>query len=592
MKAYNNGNWTDDWKKYEAGKKYNRKLKPPYYDNATINWDFYNSNQYPGLEDVDTPKPVFNIIKRLVSYFVSAITSTKISVTMEPMAYMDDDAQLNMEQNAATVVSAQVNNLFEQFRMPNKIKKAALDGAVQGDYCAHIMFNPNKKPYGGMFESKGIQGDIEFELIDGNNVYLGNPNNTIISKDVQPYVIIAGRDTVEKLKNEAESFKNDFEEIAWDSDTKEQVGQGGHIEIEADTDNTDKATYIILYKPNKSGTISVSKCVCTTYIYKDIDTGYTEYPVSWGVWEEQKNQYHGSALVTGIIPNQIFINRAFAIQMVYLLNNAFQKAVYNADRITSWTSDYGVAIPVSDLQPGESIKNVAGYLENGTVNGQVMQTIDSAIRYTMDLAGANENALGSVKPDNASAIIATQRQAAIPLENPRNNIKEWVYSIVMIMVDVMGTKYGTRPIVVEKDGQKQVVMFDFNTIKDINLNTKIQVGDGSYYSELAAIQTLDNYFANDKITSIEYFERIQKVNQDYIPDVQGLIDSLKAQQQEERAQMQAQAQQAPQEQSEPQNDDMAWEWLSQQPQEIQQQVMQLPEEQQLQAVQQLMTGGV
>ena len=35
-------------------------------------------------------------------------------------------------------------------------------------------------------------------------------------------------------------------------------------------------------------------------------------------WEEQKNQYHGRALVTELIPNQIFINRMFASAMRHL----------------------------------------------------------------------------------------------------------------------------------------------------------------------------------------------------------------------------------------------------------------------------------
>jgi len=237
----NADNCTDDWNKYENGKSYNRRLKPSYYDNVSLNWDFYNGNQYPGLEDVDLPKPVFNIINRLVSYFVSALTSTKVTANIEPLAYRDDDFQFQQEQNGAEIATAEIANLFDKFRMQSKIRDALIDGAVGGDYCAHYMFNPNAEAYGGAFEN--VQGEIEMELVDGSNVYFGNANNPRV--EIQPYIIIAGRDLVENLKKEAEQYKNADAVITNDQDTAEQVGQGGEIEVEGE-DGTNKATYIIL----------------------------------------------------------------------------------------------------------------------------------------------------------------------------------------------------------------------------------------------------------------------------------------------------------------------------------------------------------
>ena len=66
-----------------------------------------------------------------------------------------------------------------------------------------------------------------------------------------------------------------------------------------------------------------------------MDTGLTRYPIAWGNWEKQKNQYHGRALVTGLIPNQIFINQMFATAMRHLQLMAFPKTVYLQDLILS-----------------------------------------------------------------------------------------------------------------------------------------------------------------------------------------------------------------------------------------------------------------
>lgn len=565
---------TKDWQRYQQGKDYNNRLDPPYYDNCSMNLDFYNGRQYPGLDDVDVPKPVFNIIKRLVTYFVSSAASNKTVVNVEPMAYVDDDTWVN-EVNASKLINAHIDNLFESLKMQMKIREALTDGCTMGDYCAHIYFDTEAKPYGGMLNPEGVEGEMCIELIDGSNVYFGNPNNKTVDKKTQPYIILSGRDTVENLQKEAEQYKVKNVSVESDEDFQEQVGQGGKIEIEADEKKTNKATYLIIYKPSEDGkTILVSKSVKNLYIYEDVDTGLEEYPVAWGVWEAQKNQYHGSALVTGLIPNQIYINRAFGILMYFLMNNAFPKPIYDADKVAGWTSEIGVALPVYNMQPGESIRNVAAYLEYGQANPQVVETINLAKSMTLELAGATEAALGNVKPDNTSAIIAVTKQAAVPLENPRANLKNWVSDIVTIMLDVMATKYGVRNVVIQEEGQKIVRPFDFSQLKNLNLNTTIQVGDGSYFSEVAAIQTLDNLLSQDRISAMQYFERIEKVNPDYIPDIQGLIEDLKQMELAQQTQ---------------QFDEQALiEFVQTLPEDVQSQLAQLPEAEMYKEVQTMM----
>lgn len=582
MKQYrqiDKDNCTADWLKYEQGKTYNRKLKPSYYDNISINWDFYNGNQYPGLEDVDLPKPVFNIINRLVSYFVSALTSTKVATSIEPLAYNDDDASFENETNAANIANAEIGNLFDKFRMQQKVRDALIDGSVGGDYCAHIMFDPNAEAYGGAFEN--VQGEIQMELVDGSNVYMGNANNPRV--DIQPYIIIAGRASVEDLKKEAEQYKNKDISISDDKDYEEQVGQGGQIEVEAE-EGTNKATYIIIYRKGDNGRILVSKSVQSAYIYKDIDTGLKKYPIAWGNWEKQKNQYHGKALVTGLIPNQIYINKMFAMLMYFLMNNAFPKPVYDADKIAAWTTDLGVALPVRNLQPGESVRNAASYLDFGQSSMQVTQTIDLAMQYTKEMTGATDAALGETRPDNAAAVIAVQRQSSIPLENPKSNMYEWVYDICMILLDMMGAKYGVRPIVMEVEGQKQYVPFDFTGFSKLNLNVSVDIGSGSYWSEIANLQTLDNLLSQEKITFIQYLERIPE---NYIPKRDELINEIK--EQEEQAQMMAPEMAPPMEEEAPQMDfEQMAQFVESLPEDVQQQIMSLPEGEQEQAIMGLM----
>jgi hypothetical protein len=294
-----------------------------------------------------------------------------------------------------------------------------------------------------------------------------------------------------------------------------------------EADESGKARYIIVYrKDKKTGTIKVSKSVESAYIFKDIDTELKHYPIAWGNWEKQKNQYHGRALCTGLLPNQIFINRMFAMVMYHLMMTAFPKAVYNADIIPNWDNEIGSSIGVSGMDINGNIKNIAGYLEPGQMSGQIMQTIEQAMQYTKECLGISDAALGQIDPKNTSAIIAVQKSSAIPLENPKANLYEWIEDIGRVLLDMMGTYYGTRPVVIEQNQVKQVVQYDFSIFKNEWLNVRADVGEASYWSEIASLQTLDTLLDKEKIDFVDYLERVPD---EYIPQKQELIGKIKQQ---------------------------------------------------------------
>jgi hypothetical protein len=521
---------TKDWQLYESGKKYNNSLKPSYYDTVDANLAFFEGDQWRNLEAENMPKPVFNIIKRVGTFFVSSLTTSKTKLHFEPLLNADNGE--SEELSPSDFANAMVSNLFEKFKMDFRIKDALFDGVKTGDYCAHMYFDMNKTPYGNQYGD--IKGEICLELVDGSNVFFGNANNPNV--EGQPYIIISGRDMVQNLQEEAKQYKQgdkEVDSITSDKDYNEMSGDSGKIEVEAD--EYGKALYIIVYrKDKKTGTIKASKSVENTYIYKDIDTELKHYPIAWGNWEKQKNQYHGRALCTGLLPNQIFINRMFAMVMYHLMMTAFPKAVYNADIIPNWDNEIGSSIGVSGMDLSSPIKNVAGYLEPGQMSGQIIQTIEMAMQYTKECLGISDAALGQIDPKNTSAIIAVQKSSAIPLENPKANLYEWIEDIGKVLLDMMGTYYGVRPVVIEQGGVKQLVEYDFSTFKNTWLNVRADVGEASYWSEIASLQTLDTLLDREKIEFIDYLERVPD---EYIPQKQELIDKIK--QQMEEAEMMA-----------------------------------------------------
>jgi hypothetical protein len=514
----------NDWKLYEAGRNYNNRLDPNYYETVDANIDFFSGNQWRNLPDVDLPKPVINIIKRVITFFVASMTTSKVKLHYEPLMMADNTPPAEIL--AADVANAVTDTLFDKFKIEYKVRDALFDGAITGDYCAHFYFDIDKRPYLAM---EGVKGEICMELLDGSNVMMGNANNPKV--DVQPYIIISGREMVETLKEEAKAYSQDTDAIVSDTDYQYQAGDASRIEVEGD--ESGKALYIIVYKKDKqAGTIKASKCVQNAYIYKDIDTGLSHYPIAWGNWEKQKNQYHGRALCTGMLPNQIAINRMFSMVIYHLMMTAFPKAVYNADYIATFDNAIGSAIGISGLGPEANIRNIAGYLEPGNMSNQIAQMIEMLMQYTKETLGISDAALGQIDPKNTSAIIAVQKSSAIPMENVKAGLYEWIEDIGRILFDMIGTYYGLRPLVLEQEGQKVQQMFDFAVFKDMWLDVKAEVGESSYWSEIAAIQTLDNLLANQHLDIIQYLERIPD---EYVPQKDKLISEVK----ERMAQQQA-----------------------------------------------------
>ena len=530
---------TRAWELYQRGREYNSRLSPSQYTLVDTNTEFFMGNQWVNLPDTPAmralPKPTFNILKRVASLFIASLTSSAAAVRFEPLSAYAPEAQ-----RAADFATGEVANLLEKFKFDYRLREALFDGARSGDYCAHFFFDPEKRAYGGL---AGARGEICMELIDGINVHFGDPNTPAV--EGQPYILMVGRDTVANLRAEAQRHGGD----GWldaDSDTLDLPSAAARVEVGGEGE---KAAYVLLYE-KKNGTVHVTKATKTAVIYADVDTGLTRYPIAWGNWERQKGQYHGRALVTGLIPNQIFINNMFALAMRHLQLSAFPKTVYNADLIPRWTNEVGSAIAVRGLQPGQSMSAVAANIAPPEMSHQIFSLIDKTMSCTKECLGATDAQMGNVRPENTSALMVLQTNAEVPLENIRALLYEWVEDVAAILLDMMGTCYGKRSVLVEEE-MEEVVMegsvpaideetglmkterrrrrvvreFDFSVFRDLHLRTRVDVGATTYFSEIAMTQTLDNLRREGILDMVQYLERLPDK---LLPRRKELIDALKA----------------------------------------------------------------
>ena len=327
-------------------------------------------------------------------------------------------------------------------------------------------------------------------------VMFGNPN----SRDVQsqPYILIERRMLVKDARKRAKANGKDTELIT--ADDKE--GGDPHL----DQLGGDKVTVLLrLWRDDKSGTIHGYECTKNAEIRKEWDLGIKLYPITWMNWDYVQDCYHGQAMITGLIPNQIFVNKLFAMSMISLMTLAYPKVLFDKTKVAKWSNRVGAAIAVNG-----NVDSVAKIMDPASISPQISQFIDIAISYTQKFLGASDVALGDTRPDNTSAIIALQRAAATPMELTKQNLLQSIEDLGRIYMEFMAEYYGTRYVeVTGPNGHgKVIVPFDFSVLKKIPFTVELDVGASSYWSEITSMQTLDNLLMQNKISTVEYLKRI------------------------------------------------------------------------------------
>lgn len=495
------------WQEYEAGISYKQSVgERGLYETVKQNENFFIGNQWEGVNAPDLDKPVINILKRVVAYFVSTIVSDDIAVNVNPFGGTSNES----DQILLDVLPDQFTAIMENAGMTAKNRDAIRNAAVDGDACFYFWFNPDVK------NGDGNNGQIECEAMDNTSVYFGNPQVWELQK--QPYIIITMRKHLEHVREEAkQNGVPNVESITADDDPN-----GVNAEKE-----TGKCTVLIkFWKDAKTGTVKYLKCTAGTVVKPETDLGYRRYPLAWFSWDKVKNSMHGQACLTGLIPNQIFINKMFAMSMQHVKNMAFPKYLYNASLLPKgWSNRVGEAIPVN----GDPSMAVNTRTVTADMSSQVLQMIDNVINYTRDTMGASDAALGNVKPDNTSAIIATQKASAMPLELQRMSFYQFVEDYVRIFLEMMRCDYGTRNVVINDQMDNRVpATLDFSALEQLHLKLDIDIGASTYWSELMQVQTTDNLFANGIISDpVTYLESIPN---GYIKNKQAILAKLKEQQ--------------------------------------------------------------
>ena len=487
---------TSVWRDFEKGRMYNRTKN--LYRDTEQNYDYYYGNQAKNLNIGNETPVVLNIVKSIVKYKLGVVNSNAYEIVYSPNFYKKNQGE-QIEQ-LCKALSKHSNKVWELQQVGSKIKECVKDACINDEGIIHNYFDKEKQ-------------EIVAEVIDKNNIYYGNENDSDIQS--QPYIIISYRKPVSQVKEEAmklEVSQEDIELITPDGETLEQAG------YTSTTDEVNPMCLVLLKYYKENGKIYYTRAVKSVELESAESTEETLYPLAHMVWEKVKGSARGIGAVRNIIPNQNEINRIATRRALSVKLTAFNKLIVNKDFISNPQALEKVGSTI-ELKGGATINDVRqhiGYLSPANMSPDAKNLQDDLQSSTKDLEGAGDVAAGIVDPSQASgkAILAVQQATQQPLNEQVDTYKTFIEDIARIWFDIWKAYKvdGMQVVFEEKDKNGDTIevprTLSYAELKELEANVKVEITPKSPYDRYAQEQSLENLFMNDKITFEEYVDAL------------------------------------------------------------------------------------
>lgn len=523
------------------------------FDQTKRNERFYIGDQWHGAK-AGNERPLVrrNIIKRIGEYKMSVVAAAPITVNYSAdgipntVDMQDDIAAVKQDMLGGDIpngtpeapeisaITAAMSDYFrvtaERLKFDNKKEQVLRNAYISGTGILFTYWDDSIETglYADNSRTKAIKGDIACEVLDVENVVFGDPNNDDIQS--QPYIIIAQRRDYEEVKREAR--KNGLTDADIKSDKAEEDGYNSGDMGENEPDDSRRVTvYTKIYKEwdkdDKSFHVMAVRVTEKAYVRKPWDLKLKCYPMAKFCWERRRSSAYGESEITYLIPNQIAINRALTAAVWGLMANGMPIMLVNGDVVTDpVTNDPGQIIRVYGASA--DVANAVKYIQPPTAIPQYQNVVNDLCSNTLSDSGANDAALGNLRPDNAAAIIQMREAATAPMQVYMNRFYDFIEDVARIWADFWLNLYGDRQLRLEDRSGTQYIPFKAERYCSLLITARVDVGAATMYSEAVVIETLSNLLSAGLITFDQFLERIPG---GLIPDVTGLREDIKAAQQ-------------------------------------------------------------
>ena len=481
---------TNTWQQYEAGCEYKRRLG--LYETVRKNESFYRGDQWQGGAET-LPHPVFNVVRRVVDYLIGAVLPEDISIHFsdEKLPYVNNAAVRRAISEGLTLLDRNAAYRWRRSKMTMLVHRALLNAAISGDGVFYCWWD-SEKDCGQPF-----LGDIRTDLLSNTDLFVADVNSTDLQS--QEYIILSGRAMVDTLRREALLAGVDEETVKKITPDSEKEG-GAFAGI--DMEGAEKATYLLkFYRENGEVVFEKSTRNC---LIRRVHTGLHRYPVAYFNWFPVQKCFHGASPITDMIPNQKYINTAYAMMMKHMSDTAFSKIIYDKSRIPEWSNEVGEAIAAMG---GGNVSDAVSVVGVGQMQEGYLDLINNVIENTKSMMGATESALGDERARNTSAIIALQEASRISLLGIDTRLSACLSDLAAIWADMLCT-YCADGRLLPFDGEDGLAArsADYALLRQELLCAAVEIGHTGRYSPSTTVSTLNKLLEEGHLTTEQYLK--------------------------------------------------------------------------------------
>ena len=240
------------------------------FETVKRNNNFYHDKQWEGVNAPNLDKPVFNVLKPAVKYYIGQLVSDDIGVKLEVHERVADIMLSgDMAQGLEDALQKKLDQVFENVRFSYLTRTFLRNSAVDGDGCLYWFWNADKNT-------------VDCQLVNNTEVVFGDAASPDV--DEQPFIIIKQRLLTSEAKKKAKAMGC----ADWDSITSDGDDTDRYNGDKLNGEYTDIA--LKFWKADKS--VHWAMCTKDVIIRDESDLRINRYPIVWMPWERNKNSYH------------------------------------------------------------------------------------------------------------------------------------------------------------------------------------------------------------------------------------------------------------------------------------------------------------
>lgn len=486
---------TDIWKRYENGVDWHHKNN--LYSDTDLFYSMFEGDQWKGIDSGDERLSQHNFIQPICEYKIALVAMNNMVINYSPL---NSGPNQEIFRQSCDMLNQFAASKWELKKMDSKVWEVIKQACIGGD--SYLFF---------------YNSALDSQIIDRTNIYLSDEQEKDIQK--QKYILIYERRFVDDVKEEARANglpEEEVEMIVSDNDTDTLPDNVKSNEVK----NTDKCSGLLYMTKKKLSAphtkpygIYVARSTQTVvYQPETLIEGLTLYPIVNMLWSTKRGSARGIGEVEPLVNNQINANKLLARRELNLKQTGFAKPVYNMDLIDnpSDVEKVGSSIRIKG-HTAQRVDDAFKYVAPSPMSGDAKTMQDELIEVSRNLASAGDNATGNINPERASgaAIIAVKDQQAVNSTQNISAYKQFNEDVANVWLD-MWIAYNPNGLTIDLEEEGEVVQqtIDAETLKELQVNIRIDISPTNPYSKFAREQALENALAQQHITFEEYVEAL------------------------------------------------------------------------------------